>query len=108
MEASGLEPVTSLRELIRTEHGFGRSIRGHRDKVPLTRRHDNRSPCAVRLELPWMHPLIQEVVKLPLLAIAACVVSRSDALEPAPRLWLARARSPSSCQGGRRWPIEPE
>jgi hypothetical protein len=31
----------TLRELIKTEHGFGWSIRGHREKVQLTRRHDD-------------------------------------------------------------------
>ncbi len=54
----------TLRELIKTEHGFGWSIRGHREKVQLTRRHDDGSRSSVSLDLPWNASSQTEVVKL--------------------------------------------
>lgn len=53
-----------LREVIKTEHGFGWSIRGHRGKVQLTRRHDDGSRSSVSLELPWNASSQSEVLKL--------------------------------------------
>jgi integrase len=43
----------ALRALIKTEHGFGWSIREHRGKVQLTRRFEDRTRSAVSLDLPW-------------------------------------------------------
>jgi len=43
----------ALRALIKTEHGFGWSIREHRGKVQLTRRFEDGTRSAVSLELPW-------------------------------------------------------
>ncbi len=54
---------TTLREVIKTEHGFGWSIRGHRDKVQLTRRHDDGTRSSVSLDLPWNASSQTEVVR---------------------------------------------
>lgn len=43
----------ALRALIKTEHGFGWSIREHRGKVQLTRRFEDGTRSAVSLDLPW-------------------------------------------------------
>ncbi|MCS5692622.1 site-specific integrase [Cyanobium sp. FGCU-6] len=43
----------TLRELIRTQHGFGWSIRGHRGKVQITRRYEDGTRASVSLDLPW-------------------------------------------------------
>jgi integrase len=43
----------TLREVIKTSHGFGWSIRGHRGKVQLTRRLEDGSRSSVSLNLPW-------------------------------------------------------
>jgi integrase len=43
----------ALRALIKSEHGFGWSIREHRGKVQLTRRFEDGTRSAVSLELPW-------------------------------------------------------
>ena len=43
----------ALRALIKTEHGFGWSIREHRGKVQLTRRFEDGTHSAVSLDLPW-------------------------------------------------------
>jgi integrase len=43
----------ALRALLKTEHGFGWSIREHRGKVQLTRRFEDGTRSAVSLELPW-------------------------------------------------------
>jgi len=52
----------TLRDLIKTEHGFGWSIRGHRGKVQLTRRYDDGSRSSVSLDLPWDASSQTEVV----------------------------------------------
>lgn len=44
---------SALREVIKTEHGFGWSIRGHRGKVQLTRRFEDGNRSSVSLDLPW-------------------------------------------------------
>jgi integrase len=54
----------TLRDLIRTEHGFGWSIRGHRGKVQLTRRHDDGTRSSVSLDAPWNASAQSEVVKV--------------------------------------------
>ena len=54
----------TLRDLIKTEHGFGWSIRGHRGKVQLTRRHEDGSRSSVSLEAPWNASAQTEVVKV--------------------------------------------
>ena len=43
----------ALRALIKTEQGFGWSIREHRGKVQLTRRFEDGTRSAVSLDLPW-------------------------------------------------------
>ncbi|MEB3361450.1 MAG: site-specific integrase [Synechococcaceae cyanobacterium] len=52
----------TLRDVIRTQHGFGWSIRGHRGKVQLTRRYDDGSRASVSLDLPWDASSQTEVV----------------------------------------------
>jgi hypothetical protein len=44
---------SALRDVIKTEHGYGWSIRGHRGKVQLTRRFEDGSapPRGVRAEV---------------------------------------------------------
>ena len=55
---------TTLRDVIKSEHGFGWSIREHRNKVQLTRRHDDGSRSSISLDLPWNASSQTEVVKL--------------------------------------------
>jgi integrase len=43
----------ALRDLLKTEHGFGWSIREHRGKVQLTRRFEDGTRSSVSLDLPW-------------------------------------------------------
>lgn len=45
--------TSTLREMLKTEHGFGWSVREHRGKVQLTRRFEDGSRSAVSLDLPW-------------------------------------------------------
>lgn len=45
--------VQTLRTILKTEHGFGWSIREHRGKVQLTRRFEDDSRSSVSLELAW-------------------------------------------------------
>lgn len=45
--------VSALRNVIKTEHGFGWSIREHRGKVQLTRRFEDGSRSSVSLDLSW-------------------------------------------------------
>ena len=52
MTTSGKPSWTrALRALIKTEHGFGWSIRGHRGKVQLTRRFEDGTRSAMSLNL---------------------------------------------------------
>jgi integrase len=44
---------SALRDVIKTEHGYGWSIRSHRGKVQLTRRFEDGARSSVSLELPW-------------------------------------------------------
>jgi len=44
----------TLRGLIKTEHGFGWSLRGHRGKVQLTHRFEDGTRSAVRSGSAWM------------------------------------------------------
>lgn len=44
---------STLREVIKTEHGFGWAIRGHRGKVQLTRRFEDGSRSSVSLDITW-------------------------------------------------------
>ena len=43
----------TLRDVIKTEHGFGWAIRGHRGSVQLTRRFEDGTRSSVTLDLPW-------------------------------------------------------
>ena len=52
----------TLRDVIKTQHGFGWSIRGHRGKVQLTRRYDDGIRASVSLDLPWDASSQAEVV----------------------------------------------
>lgn len=52
----------TLRDVIKTQHGFGWSIRGHRGKVQLTRRYDDGTRASVSLDLPWDASSQAEVV----------------------------------------------
>jgi integrase len=45
--------ISALRHLLKTEHGYGWSIREHRGKVQLTRRFEDGSRSSVSLDLPW-------------------------------------------------------
>jgi integrase len=54
----------TLRDVIRSQHGFGWSIRGHRGKVQLTRRYDDGSRASVSLDLPWDASCQTETVTL--------------------------------------------
>lgn len=54
----------TLREVIRTQHGFGWAIRGHREKVQLTRWHDDGTRSSVSLDLPWNASSQTELVKV--------------------------------------------
>ncbi len=54
----------TLRDVIRTQHGFGWTIRGHRGKVQLTRWHDGDTRSSVSLDLPWDASSQAEVVTL--------------------------------------------
>ncbi|MFY8148604.1 MAG: site-specific integrase [Prochlorococcaceae cyanobacterium] len=45
--------ISALRHLLKTEHGYGWSIREHRGKVQLTRRFEDGSRASVSLDLPW-------------------------------------------------------
>jgi integrase len=52
----------TLREVIKTQHGFGWSIREHRGKVQLTRRYDDGTRASSSLDLPWNASSQTEVV----------------------------------------------
>lgn len=54
----------TLRDVIRTQHGFGWTIRGHRGKVQLTRWHDDGTRSSVSLDLAWDASCQAEVVTL--------------------------------------------
>lgn len=54
----------TLRDLIRSQHGFGWSIRGHRGKVQLTRRYEDGTRASVSLALPWDATSQTEMVTL--------------------------------------------
>ncbi len=45
--------INSLRHLLKTEHGYGWSIREHRGKVQLTRWFEDGSRSSVSIDLPW-------------------------------------------------------
>jgi integrase len=54
---------SALRDVIKTEHGYGWSIRQHRGKVQLTRRFEDGSRSSVSLDLPWNASCQSEVVR---------------------------------------------
>ena len=55
---------SALRDVIKTQHGFGWSIREHRGKVQLTRRYEDGIRASVSLDLIWDASSQTDVVNL--------------------------------------------
>ena len=53
----------ALREVIKNAHGVGWSIRGHRDKVQVTRRFEDGSRSSVSLDPPWNASCQSDVIQ---------------------------------------------
>ena len=54
---------SALRDVIKTEHGYGWSIRGHRGKVQLTRRFEDGSRSSVSLDHDWNASCQSDVIQ---------------------------------------------